>query len=122
MFVYVESIDRLGRVTHITEGQFRGLHRKESNKKPPLPTFAPYHTFHKEDAFEWIPNKVEKIHFELIPTSHFIPKGHSIRISIAGTDTDHFDEIDEAGSNATSMKVFCSKDFPSAVHLPLFVV
>ncbi|MBK8350650.1 MAG: CocE/NonD family hydrolase [Saprospirales bacterium] len=122
LFVYVSSVDKFGKVTHITEGQFRGLHRKESNKKSPVPTFAPYHTFNKEDALEWIPNKVEKIHFELIPTSHLIKKGERIRISIAGADVDHFDEIDDATCNPTSMQIFCTKEFASAVHLPLMVV
>ncbi len=122
LFVYISAVDKFGRVTHITEGQFRGLHRKESNKKSPVPTFAPYHTFHKEDAEEWKPNKVEKIHFELIPTSHLIKKGERIRVSIAGADADHFDNIDDAACNPTSMQVFCTREFPSSVHLPLMVV
>lgn len=82
LFVHISSVDKFGKAKHITEGQFRGLHRKESNKKSPVLTFAPYHIFNKEDAMEWIPNKVEKIHFELIPTSHLIKKGERIRISM----------------------------------------
>jgi putative CocE/NonD family hydrolase len=122
LFVYISSVDKFGKATHITEGQFRGLHRKESNKKSPVPTFAPYHTFNKEDAMEWIPNKVEKIHFELIPTSHLIKKGERIRISIAGADADHFDEIDDKACNPASLQLFCTKEYPSQVHLPLMVV
>ena len=122
LFVYISSVDKFGKATHITEGQFRGLHRKESNKKSPIPTFAPYHTFNKEDAMEWIPNKVEKIHFELIPTSHLIKKGERIRISIAGADADHFDEIDDKACNPASLQLFCTKEYPSQVHLPLMVV
>jgi len=122
LFVYISSVDRYGRVTHITEGQFRGLHRKESTEKPPVPYFAPYHTFHKEDAMEWIPNKVEKLHFELIPTSHLIRKGERIRISIAGADADHFDAIDDVTCNPSSLQIFCTNEFPSQVHLPLMVV
>jgi uncharacterized protein len=122
LFVYISSVDKSGKATHITEGQFRGIHRKESAKKPPVPYFAPYHTFNKEDALEWVPNKVEKIHFELIPTSHLIPKGHSIRISIAGADADHFDSIDDAACNPSSLQLFCTNEFPSQVHLPLMMV
>lgn len=122
LFVYISSVDKFGKATHITEGQFRGLHRKEYNKKSPVPTFAPYHTFNKEDAMEWIPNKVEKIHFELIPTSHLIKKGERIRISIAGADADHFDEIDDKACNPASLQLFCTKEYPSQVHLPLMVV
>jgi putative CocE/NonD family hydrolase len=122
LFVYISSVDKFGKATHITEGQFRGLHRKESNKKSPVPTFAPYHTFNKEDAMEWIPNKVEKIHFELIPTSHLIKKGERIRISLAGADADHFDEIDDKACNPASLQLFCTKEYPSQVHLPLMVV
>jgi putative CocE/NonD family hydrolase len=122
LFVYISSVDKLGRVTHITEGQFRGIHRKESDKKPPVPAFAPYHTFDKGDAEEWIPNKVEKIHFELIPTSHLIKKGERIRLSIAGADADHFDIPDDAACIPASMQIFCTHEFPSSVHLPLMVV
>ncbi|MFN8284112.1 MAG: CocE/NonD family hydrolase [Chitinophagales bacterium] len=122
LFVYISSVNKFGKVTHITEGQFRGIHRKESNKKPTVPMFAPYHTFHKDDALEWIPNKTEKIHFELIPTSHLIKKGERIRISIAGADIDHFDAIDDTTCNATSMQIFCTTEFSSKVHLPLMVV
>ena len=71
---------------------------------------------------EWIPNKVEKIHFELIPTSHLIKKGERIRISIAGADTDHFDELDDSTLNPTFMQIFCTNEYPSQVHLPLMVV
>lgn len=122
LFIYISSIDKLGKATYITEGQFRGLHRKESTKKTTVPTFAPHHTFSKEDALKWTPNKVEKLHFELIPTSHLIKKGERIRISIAGTDVDHFDEIDEDVCNPTAMQIFCTKEFPSTLHLPLLVV
>ncbi len=122
LFVYAETINKLGKVTHITEGQFRGLHRKESNKKSPLPTFAPYHTFNKEDALVWTPNKVEKLYFELIPTSHLIKKGERIRISIAGVDIDHFDEIDDPNCNPNEMQIFCTNEFPSSIHLPLMNV
>lgn len=71
---------------------------------------------------EWIPNKVEKLHFELIPTSHLIRKGERIRISIAGADADHFDAIDDVTCNPSSLQIFCTNEFPSQVHLPLMVV
>ncbi|MBK6276100.1 MAG: hypothetical protein IPF58_16055 [Saprospirales bacterium] len=32
LFVYVSSVDKFGKATHITEGQFRGLHRKNRIK------------------------------------------------------------------------------------------
>lgn len=122
LFVYISSVNKLGKVTHITEGQFRGIHRKESPKKSPVPVFAPYHTFKKEDALEWTPDKVEKLHFELIPTSHLIRKGERIRISIAGADIDHFDAIDDAACNPGSLQIFCTKEFPTKIHLPLMIV
>jgi putative CocE/NonD family hydrolase len=122
LFIYIDSIDSNGKVTYITEGQFRGIHRKISDEQPPYPMFGPYHTFRSEDALEWIPNKVEKLHFELIPTSHLIPKDHCIRILVAGADADHFDAIDDESGNPTELELFCTREHPSAIHLPLLKV
>ncbi len=119
LFIYVEYIDKNGKAHYLTEGQFRGLHRKISDKQPPYPMFGPYHTFNKEDAQEWIPGKVEKLHFELIPTSHLIPKGSRIRVSFAGADIDHFDPMDTTTDNPTEFQLFCTHEFPSAIQLPL---
>lgn len=119
LFVYVDCVDAQGKVTYITEGQFRGIHRKISPEAAPYPVFGPYHTFCAEDALEWIPGKVELLHFELIPTSHLIPKGSRIRVSVSGADADHFDRIDEGEHNPTRLNIACSSAFPSALHLPL---
>jgi putative CocE/NonD family hydrolase len=119
LFVYIDSVDEKGNSTYITEGQFRALHRKVSDDNPPYPMFGPYHTFKAADALEWEPGQAEKLHFEMIPTSHLIPKGHRIRVCIGGADIDHFHPLDEAHANPENLEVFCTLEKPSRIFIPM---
>jgi putative CocE/NonD family hydrolase len=40
-YVYLEDVDEDGRVTYLTEGQLRALHRRISDRQPPLRLFVP---------------------------------------------------------------------------------
>jgi uncharacterized protein len=82
--VYLEDVDPNGKVSYITEGQLRPLHRKVSQEAPPYAVFGPYHSFKKQDGLPL------KLTFELSPTSVIIQKGHQIRVAIAGHDKDTF--------------------------------
>jgi putative CocE/NonD family hydrolase len=119
LFVYLDSVDEQGNSTYITEGQFRAIHRKVSEEPAPYPMFGPYHTFKAADALDWQPNEVGSLHFELIPTSHLIPKGHRLRVCIGGADIDHFHALDDPGSNPEQLQVHCGHEFPSRVIVPL---
>ncbi len=116
---YVDSVDEKGNSTYITEGQFRALHRHSSLEKPPFPMFGPYHTFKRSDALEWIPNQAKNLHFELIPTSHLVPKGHRLRVCIGGADIDHFHPLDDPDANPEKLEVFCNPEQASRIVLPL---
>ena len=54
-FVYLEDVDEAGRVTYITEGQLRALHRKVSTDAPPFKMLVPYHSFKKKDGLPLVP-------------------------------------------------------------------
>lgn len=91
IFVYLQDQAPDGSLTYITEGQFRAIHRKESQATPPYPVLGPYHTFHESDSTPLVPGETFRVAFELLPTSYQLPPGHRLQVAIAGADVDHFD-------------------------------
>ncbi|MDQ3818076.1 MAG: CocE/NonD family hydrolase, partial [Acidobacteriota bacterium] len=49
-YVYLEDVDEKGRVTYVTEGELRALHRKVSKEAQPFKTLVPYHSFKRKDG------------------------------------------------------------------------
>ncbi len=90
--VYLEDVDEQGKVSYVTEGLLRALHRKVSHEPRPYKDVEniPYHSYLKKDGAPLAPQKTEMITFDLLPVSYLFKKGHRIRISIAGADRDHF--------------------------------
>jgi putative CocE/NonD family hydrolase len=91
--VYVEDVDPAGRVTYVTEGLFRALHRKVGSNAPPYADPLTWHSFLRGDAFPLQPGQSAELSFDLIPTSYLFPAGHRIRVALSGADKDHFDPI-----------------------------
>jgi len=89
-FVYLEDVDPSGHVTYVTEGSLRAIHRKLSDGKPPYKLAVPYRTFKRADARSLVPGEVAELVFDLLPTSYLYKKNHSVRVSLAGADKDHF--------------------------------
>lgn len=96
--VYLEDVSPEGRVTYLTEGQLRALHRKVSAEEPPYHLSAPYHSFKEADAMPLIPGEMAELHFGLLPTSVLIRRGHRIRVSIAGHDQGTFPRTPAEGN------------------------
>ncbi len=94
IFIYLEDVDEQGNVSYVTEGLFRAIHRKITDK-PFYKHPSPQHSYLKEDALPLRPGIPEKITFDLWPTSYQFKKGHKIRVSIAGADKDHFRNMTE---------------------------
>jgi putative CocE/NonD family hydrolase len=117
LFVYLEDVDPTGKVTYITEGQFRAIHRKITDEtKAPYKHVVPYHTYHKADRQPLVKGEVARISFGLQPTSYLLQKGHQLQISVAVSDVDHFDLLNE---KPTKLKVHYSEKYPSQVILPV---
>jgi putative CocE/NonD family hydrolase len=95
-FVYLEDIDENGKVTYLTEGELRALHRRVSKEQGKLP--VPYHTFLKKDAMPLVPGQVAELKFGLHPISVLVKKGHRLRVAIAGHDKDTFIRIPAEGT------------------------
>ncbi|MCP4437990.1 MAG: CocE/NonD family hydrolase [Aureispira sp.] len=116
VFVYLEDVAPNGKVTYITEGQFRAQHRKISTDTPPYKHCEPYHSFKKEDMQDLTPGEVTNLSFGLLPTSYKIPKGHQLRVSLSTSDIDHFDNFEE---RPTKLNIYCSTEHPSSIDIPV---
>ena len=117
IFVYLDEVDEKGKITYITDGQFRVIHRKLSSEKPPYKMTIPYHSFKKKDAEPLIPGEITEITFGLHVTSVLIKKNHRIRIAIAGHDKDTFARYPAEGR--PTITISRNKNFASFIDLPV---
>ncbi len=117
LIVYLESVAPNGKVTMLTEGGIRLIHRKASANPMPYSLISPHRTFRREDAEYMVPNQMETITFSLLPTSIEVPIGHSIRVAIAGHDKDTFVRIPEDGQ--PTLNVSYNQDALSYIKLPI---
>jgi putative CocE/NonD family hydrolase len=116
-YAYLEDIDPSGRVTYVTEGQLRALHRKVSDEAPPYETLVPYHTFEQADGEPLVPGEVTTVTFGLHPTSVLIRAGHRIRIAIAGHDNGLFARIPADGDPVVTVER--NAVYASMIELPV---
>ncbi len=116
VFVYLEDVDKDGKVHYVTEGELRALHRRVRNDKAPYVKVGPYFSFEREDAEPLIPGEVAELRFSMLPTSYLFRKGHRVRIAIAGADTDQFRNMTNDEPEYTFYRSF---KYPSRVELPV---
>ena len=116
-FVYLEDVDENGKSVYVTEGQLRGLQRNISSEQRFHTDVEeiPHHTYLRKDGKELTPGAVEYMAFDLYPVSYQFKKGHSIRISIAGADKDHFKSI----MPDAEWKIMHNKQYASYIELPI---
>jgi hypothetical protein len=116
-FVYLEDIDPSGRVTYVTEGELRALHRRISDDPAPYELPVPYHSFKEQDALPLVPGEMAEISFGLHPTSVLIRAGHRIRIAIAGHDAGLFRRYPASGDPVITVER--NAIYPSGIVLPV---
>jgi putative CocE/NonD family hydrolase len=82
---YLEDVAPDGRVTYLTEGELRLLHRKTRSRGCDS---APgtERTFNRADAEPVTPGERMQIELPLLPVAALIRAGHHIRLSLAGAD------------------------------------
>jgi uncharacterized protein len=102
-YVYLEDVDENGKVTYLTEGELRALHRKISTDPSPLKILVPYHSFKQKDAQPLVPNQLAELKFGLQPISVLIKKGHRLRVAIAGHDKGTFIRVPVEGNPVVTM-------------------
>jgi len=116
--VYLEDVSPDGRVTYLTEGLLRAIHRKvrDSSEAPFVP-LGIYHSFLKADAAPLVPGEVTEIAITLLPFSTVFRQGHSIRVAIAGHDKSMKDRCPEEGVPELSLER--NARYPSHLVLPV---
>jgi predicted acyl esterase len=118
--VYLEDVSTDGRVTYLTEGLLRAIHRKQKNpSEAPFVPLGIYHTFRRGDATPLIPGDVTEIGITLLPFSTVFRKGHSIRVAIAGHDMSMKDRCPKEG--VPELFLERNAEFPSRIILPVIV-
>jgi uncharacterized protein len=117
-FVYLEDVAPDGRVTFLTEGQFRAIHRRIAD-----PANLPYdqgpapHSFKRADALEISSGERLRVEFALSAVAARIAEGHRLRIAIAAADSHMFAAYSNNGPEAFS--IFFGGADGSRVALPL---
>jgi putative CocE/NonD family hydrolase len=117
--VYLEDVAPDGRVTYLTEGMLRAVHRRVSDKEPPYRVQGPYHSFERADALPLVPGEVAEISFNLYTTSVLIKKGHRLRVAVAGHDASVFARYPAEGTPLLTMQR--NSHYPSYIELPMMV-
>jgi putative CocE/NonD family hydrolase len=117
-YVYLEDVGPDGRVSYLTEGLLRAIHRKSAD--PATAPYVPlgvYHTYKKDDALPLVPGEVAEIAITLFPISTIFKQGHSIRIALAGHDDSLKDRYPKDGTPVLTVER--SSAYPSHVVLPV---
>lgn len=118
VFAYLEDVAPDGRVTYLTEGMLRALHRKIANPAslPYDPGPAP-HSFAAADALTVTPGARMDVPFAFFPVAALIHRGHRLRLAIGGADAAIFTRHPAQG--AETFRFQFGGDRPSLLHLPL---
>ncbi|HEV2837009.1 MAG TPA: CocE/NonD family hydrolase [Pyrinomonadaceae bacterium] len=103
-FVYLEEIDENGKITYLTEGELRAIHRRISKEQSPTKLPVPYHSFMKKDVMPLKPGETAELRFALQPISVLVKKGHRLRVAIAGHDKDTFIRVPAEGTPTISVQ------------------
>jgi putative CocE/NonD family hydrolase len=115
--VYLEDVAPDGRVTYITEGILRAIHRNVSSEVPPYTMLGPYHSFKRADGAPLVPEEVARVPVQLYTTSVLIHKGHRIRVSVAGHDASLFARYPAEGTPVLTIQH--NRVYTSHIDLPV---
>ena len=96
-FVYLEDVAPDGKVSYITEGELRAIHRKLSPPGPERATLGPRHSMASADGEALEPGKPAELRIGLWATSVLVKAGHRLRLAIACADADTFTRIPAEG-------------------------
>ena len=90
LHVYLEDVAPDGRVTYLTEGILRLIHKTNKEADMPYRQLGPKRTFRCEDAQPLTPNTMHPVTLPLYATSVRLGAGHRLRVAVAGHDASLF--------------------------------
>jgi predicted acyl esterase len=104
VFAYLEDVAPDGRVTHLTEGELRLIHRKIRGQRGTWgcdPAPGTERSFERADASAVVPGELMRVELPLLPTAALVKRNHRIRLSLAGADAGTFPLVSEAPATWT---------------------
>lgn len=106
VFAYLEDVAPDGRVTYVTEGMFRAIHRRPADRSAlPYDQGPAAHSFRRADAELVHPGVVMTLEFPLMPVAALIRPGHRLRLAMAGADKDWFTVYSNGGPERFDVRV-----------------
>jgi predicted acyl esterase len=85
VFAYLEDVGPDGNITVVTEGRLKASLAAEAAPPFKVPD-TPWHRSYTEDAHSLQPGQSVTLHFDLMPTSYVLRKGHHIELTVMGAD------------------------------------
>lgn len=115
VLVFLEEVEADGSVHYITEGQLRLMHR---NVEAQLlyKRNGPSHSYRREDIKPMPVDRPAELQITSLPISYAVSAGSRLRISIAGADKGHSDEVK---AKPARYVVYAGEAYPSSVVLPV---
>lgn len=105
IFAYLEDVAPDGRVTYLTEGMLRAVHRAPADpSRLPYDQGAAPHSFWRADALPVTSGEEMHLRFQLFPTAALIRRGHRLRLAIAGADASVFHRYSEGGEDVFTIR------------------
>jgi uncharacterized protein len=115
--VYLEDVAPDGRVTYLTEGVLRAVHRQNDLHEPPYRVQGPYRSFERADSLPLAPGHVTDLSFNLYTTSVLIREGHRLQVAVAGHDSSVFARHPAEGTPVLTVQR--NSLYPSHIDLPM---
>lgn len=97
VIAYLEDVAPDGRVTYLTEGGLRLMHRRIADAPSGYVRPGPDRSFLRKDAAPYTPGVAETLTFPLLPTSVVFRAGHRIRLALSCADRDSFPRLPKSG-------------------------
>jgi putative CocE/NonD family hydrolase len=88
VYAYLEDVAPDGRVTYLTEGLWRLLHRGPESAD--CAAEGGQRSFTRADGAAVVPGELMHVELPLLPTAARIARGHHLRLALAGADAGTF--------------------------------
>lgn len=117
-FVYLSDVAPDGRVTYLTEGLFRAVHRRPASQRDlPYAQPEPVSSYRRADALPVVPGAYMALDFPLFSVAALVRRGHRLRVSLAGADSGTFRRY--SGGGAESWRIAHGGEDGSRISIDL---
>ena len=115
-FAYLLDESPEGKLSVMSQGHLRFIHRAEVHEGAPYKDVLPYRSFSTQDTMGMPLDEPAELHFGLTPISWQLKPGHRVRVMLCGSDRTHFSLV---GPQPFNVKLMRSADYPSRLDLPV---